>query len=120
MDIQTATKGYLDTRKRLETNFNNPNFISDALYKMGIYLSHIGDHLGKLKAQYEQDRASSFLSHLSNGESASKAENLARVDTAEVRGQIAKLELTLKNGQSLVSIGQSRLRVLEGEARNQI
>lgn len=118
MDINTATKGYIDTRKRLEKNFNSPNYISDTLFRMGVYLSHIGDHLGDLKAEYEQERAKAFMAHLET-KSASAAENLARVDTSEIRGQVAKLELTLKNGQNLVSIGQSRLRVLENEARNQ-
>jgi hypothetical protein len=119
MDIDTAINGYLDTRRRLEKSFSNPNLISDTLFKMGIYLSHIGDHLGELKHSYETNRAQAYVTYLNQGKSATNAENLARTDTAEIRGQINKLELTLKNGQNLVSIGQSRLRVLESEARNQ-
>lgn len=119
MDLDKAVEGYFDTRKRLESNWANPRLLSDIMLKMSTYLSYIGDHLGDLKEEYEHKRAKSFMGHLGNNKSASAAENLARVDTAEIRGKAAKLELTLKNGQNLVSIGQSRLRVLENEARNQ-
>lgn len=119
MELDKAIEGYFDTRKRLESNFTNPNLISDILFKMSVYLSHIGDQVGELKVQYETDRAASYMFHLNGGKSASGAENLARAETAETRGKLAKLELTLKNGQNLISVGQSRLRVLENEMRNQ-
>lgn len=119
MELDKAITGYFDTRKRLESSWSNPRLLSDIMLKMSTYLSYIGDHLGDLKAEYEQERAKAFMAHLET-KSASAAENLARVDTSEIRGQVAKLELTLKNGQNLVSIGQSRLRVLENEMRNQV
>lgn len=119
MDLDKAVTGYMDTRKRLESSWSNPRLLSDIMLKMSTYLSYIGDHLGDLKAEYEQERAKAYMKNLNSGETASKSENLARVATADIRGNVAKLELTLKNGQNLVSIGQSRLRVLENEARNQ-
>lgn len=120
MEIEQAINGWIDTRKRLEKNWSQPIKLSDIMLKMSTYLSYIGDHLGLLKEKYEAERAKSYMEHLQAGKSASNSENLARVETAEIRGQINKLELTLKNGQNLVSVGQSRLRVLENEARVQI
>lgn len=118
MDIETATKGYFQKRSELENSWRNPGQLSDVMLKMSTYLSYIADSLGLLKEEYESKRAMAFLKHHENM-SASAAENLARADTAQIRGQIAKLELTVKSGNNLVSIGQSRLRVLENEARGQ-
>lgn len=120
MELDVAITGYGNTRKRLEGAWNNPNSLGDVAVKMATYGSYIADHLGDMKAQYEQERATKYLSHLHSGKSASNAENLARSDTAELRGQIAKIELAHKNLWGLVSVIQSRLRGLENEARNQI
>lgn len=120
MELEQAVTGYFDTRKRLEKAWGKPLQLSDVMLKMSTYLSYIGDHLGELKAKYETDRATAYMQYLQEGKSASNSENLARVDTSETRGQGNKLELTLKNGQNLVSVGQSRLRVLDQGGRNQI
>lgn len=119
MDIDTAVKGYFEKRKELERAWNNPSLLGDILLRLATYLSYIGDELGVLKERYEAQRAKKYLEHLNSGKSASNSENLARSDNADLKGKIAKLELTHKNGWNLVSIGQSRLRGLEAEARNQ-
>jgi hypothetical protein len=119
MDIEQATKGYFQKRKELEGAWSIPSKLSDTILKLATYLSYIGDSTGLLKEEYESVRAKSYLRHLNDGKSASNAENLARCETAEIRGQINKLELMLKTGLSLTSIGQSRLKVLEAESRNQ-
>jgi len=119
MELDTAIKGYEDTRKRLQASWNNPASLGDVAVKMATYGSYIGDHLGSLKADYEQERAKTYLMHLNAGKSASNAENLARSENHTLKGQIAKLELAHKNLWGLVSIIQSRLRGLEAEARNQ-
>ena len=119
MELDTAVKGYFEKRKELEKAWNNPGLLGDILLRLATYLSYIGDELGSLKEQYEQKRAGRYFFHLNAGKSASNAENLARSDNADLKGQIAKIELTHKNGWNLVSIGQSRLRGLEAEAKNQ-
>lgn len=119
MEIDKAIQGYVAKRKDLQGAWNNPALLGDILLKLATYLSYIGDELGILKEQYEQQRASKYFFHLNAGKSATNAENLARSDNADLKGQIARIELTHKNGWSLVSIGQSRLRGLESEARNQ-
>lgn len=116
MDIQTAVKGYFAKRKDLERMWNSPDDLGDTLLKIATYLSYIGDEIGAQKEQYEAERAKKYLEHIKK-ESASKAENLARSELASLRGSIQKLEITHKNGWSLVSIGQSRLRGLSNEAR---
>lgn len=119
MEIDKAVEGYTKHREILQKNFNNPDVISDELFKIGTYLTYMGDSLGDMKQTYEDFRAKSYMKYINRGEPATKAENLARVDTAGVRGQIQKLEIALKNGQNLISIGQSRLRVLESQNRNE-
>jgi hypothetical protein len=119
VDIQTATKGYFQKRTELEKNWGNPGQLSDVMLKMSTYLSYIADSLGLLKEEYESERAKEYLAMMNQGASASSAENQARAKTAEIRGQAAKLELMVKSGNNLVSVGQSRLRVLENESRNQ-
>lgn len=119
METDKATKGYFQKRTELQQYWSNPGQLSDVMLKMSTYLSYIADSLGLLKEEYESKRAKHYLEMMSQGASASSAENLARANTAEIRGQIAKLELMVKSGNNLVSVGQSRLRVLENESRNQ-
>jgi hypothetical protein len=116
MPIDTAVLGYFKKRKELELAWNDANELGDIMLKMATYLSYIGDEIGNQKEQYEAERAKKYLEHIKK-ESASKAENLARSELASLRGSIAKLEITHKNGWSLVSIGQSRLRGLSNEAK---
>jgi hypothetical protein len=119
VDIDTALQGYADTRQRLRLAWSNPGQLGDVALKMATYGSYIGDSLGSLRAEYEQSRAQTYLKHLNAGKSASNAENLARSENFELKGQIARLELAHKNLWGLVSIIQSRLRGLESEAKNQ-
>lgn len=119
MEIDQAIKGYIQHRQILQQNFNSPNKISDELMKIATYLTYVGDALGELKEQYEVERAIKYKEYLDKDYSNAQAENLARADTAKTRGQKEKVEIMLKNGQQLISIGQSRLRVLGDEARNQ-
>jgi hypothetical protein len=119
MEIDVAINGFMAKRKELERVFNMPSQLSDTVFRLATYLSYIGDSTGLLKEEYEAKRAKAYLKHLNDGKSASNAENLARCETAELRGQINKLEMILKTGLNLTSIGQSRLKVLEAESRNQ-
>lgn len=118
MELDTALEGYSSTRERLTRAFNSPGELGDIALKMGLYGTHIGDHLGALKAEYEQERAKKYLHNLKLNMSATQAENLARSDNADLKGQIARIELAHKNLWGLVSIIQSRLRGLEKEASN--
>ncbi len=119
MDIDKVINGFMAKRKELETCWSIPSRLSDVIFKLAVYLSYLGEEVGSLKSDYETNRAKSYLKHLNDGKSASNAENLARCETAELRGQINKFELMLKTGLNLTSIGQSRLKVLEAESRNQ-
>lgn len=119
MDLETAVKGYFAKREELSRAWNNPALLGDILLKIATYLTHIGDELGGLKEEYEVKRAKTYMMHLNSGKSASNSENLARSENADIKGQVAKLEVMHKNGWSLVSIGQTRIRGLENEARNQ-
>lgn len=119
MEIDKSVSGLLAKKKEMEGHFNSPSHLSDDIFKAALYISYIGEFIGERKEEYELARAKSYLNHLNGGKSATNAENLARCETAELRGQINKLEMVLKTGLNLTSIGQSRLKVLENESRNQ-
>jgi hypothetical protein len=84
------------------------------LSTLGIRLSadahFLAEHVAEAKADYEQARASKYLSHLNGGKSASNAENLARSESVEERVARDKLELLLKATWNLQSMIQSRLK----------
>lgn len=120
MDLDTALEGYASTRQRMTKAWNSPSQLGDVALKMSLYGSHIADHLGALKAEYEQERAKTYLHYLKLNMSATQAENMARSENAELKGNIAKIELAHKNLWGIVSIIQSRLRGLEKEAANQM
>jgi hypothetical protein len=115
MELDIAITGYADIRKRLQSAWSSPVQLSDIGLKLGTYGTYIADHLGDMKAQYEQDRAVKYLNYLKEGKSSSQAENLARSELAELKGQIAKIELVHKNLWSLATMIQSRLGILKNE-----
>lgn len=118
MELDTALEGYSSTRKRLIGAFNSPGDLGDIALKMGLYGTHIGDHLGSMRAEYEHERAKKYLQNLKLNMSATQAHNMARSDNAQLKGQIQQIELAHKDLWGLVSIIQSRLRGLEKEASN--
>ena len=61
MDLDTATAGILDARKKLGKLLSHsqpdPNGVGDQMNRMALYLTYVGDHLGELEEEREKRKA---------------------------------------------------------------
>lgn len=120
MELDVAIKGYADARERLQGKWTSPVALSDLAVKIALYGTYIGDHLGDYKAAYETKRAKTYFEAIKSEKSATASENEARSQNAEYHAQIQRLETVYKSLNNLVSVIQSRLRVLEAEQRSNV
>jgi hypothetical protein len=120
MELETALNGYTAAKQRLQSSWSSPTALSDLAVKIATYGTYIGEHLGDFKALYELNKSKMYLDSIKAGKSATQAENEARSENAEVRAEAMRLELVHKDLFSLVSVIQSRLKVLEQEARSNV
>jgi Na+/glutamate symporter len=120
MDIETSLAGYQSAKKRLQGSWSNPSALSDLAVKIATYGTYIGEHLGDSKAEYEVNKSKMYLDAINEKKSATQADNDSRSKNADTRAVVLKLEIIHKDLFSLVSVIQSRLKVLESEARNNV
>lgn len=120
MDLDKAIDGYKSVRERLQGAWQSPSQLSDLGVKMATYGTYIGDHLADAEATYELNKSKTYLDSLKGGNSATKAENESRAINAEVRAEAIRLKIIHKDLYSLVSVIQSRLRILENEQRSNV
>lgn len=122
MDLDTATAGILDARKKLgkllSSEQPDPNGVGDQMNRMALYLTYVGDHLGELEEEREKRKAAEFMRCLAEGKSANQADMLSRAEVAELTGQIAKIKYLHKDGWEYTSRAQSKLRQYEQQAQN--
>lgn len=120
MELDSAIKGYASARERLQGKWTSPVALSDLAVKIALYGTYIGDHLGSYKLSYELKRAKTYSEAIKDEMSATASENKARSDNADDHAQIVRLEVVYKSLNNLVSVIQSRLKVLENEQRSNI
>lgn len=107
-------------RASIKANINDPVRLSDLAIKAITWNSYLGDYLGELKYEYEKVRSDSFAAYYKEKPSISHAENLARCDTATIRGRIAQVETLHKDIERIVSTIQTKIRILEAQIKGNI
>jgi hypothetical protein len=120
MELEIALNGYTAAKQKLRSNWESPTALSDLAVKIATYGTYIGEHLGDSKALYELNKSQMYLEAIKAGKSATQADNESRSENAEVRADVLKLEVVHKDLFSLVSVIQSRLKILELQTRNNV
>lgn len=123
MDIETATRGVLDARRKageiLSRKRLDPVALAEQMDRMSLYNTYVGDELGRVSDERENKRAHHYLNGLKQGMSATAAENHARALVAELTGTEKKLKLLHSDVWEYASKIQSRLRGWEQERSRQ-
>lgn len=120
MELEIALNGYTAAKQKLQSSWESPTALSDLAVKIATYGTYIGEHLGDSKALYELNKSHMYLDAIKAGKSATQADNESRSENAEVRADVLKLEVVHKDLFSLVSVIQSRLKILELQTRNNV
>ncbi len=119
MEVDQVITGIVDVRNRITKAFESPGQLSDLAVRLATYNAYLGDHLSGYKFDREVMRGKRYLELINSGTSSTQATATSRAETADLQGNIQKLELIHRDAENLTSVIQSRMRVLEGQARNQ-
>lgn len=121
MDLDTAVKGMLRSREFLRSakGLSDAMYISEQMQRLAQYTAAVEEHLASYEEQFETEEASKFKDYMSEGKSANQAEILAKKDSAELKGQIAKLKRYTASSWQIVGVAQSRFNHLQKEVIGQ-
>lgn len=120
LNIETVLSTIHTIRSAIKQNINNPSRLADLAVEATTVNSYLGDFLGEKKLEYELLRAEGFKKYYAEKPSIDRAENLTRSDTAQLRGDITKLEILHKDIERIVSTIQTKVRILEAEIKNKL
>ena len=120
MDIATALEGISKKREEIhkKSMWDDPNSLSDLMVKLSVYNAYLADNIAKLHKEATDKQGESYLNHKSKT-SASEAKELARFDSTEEREEFEKVEFIYKSTSNLITVLQSRLRVIENQRRQE-
>lgn len=122
MDLQTAINGMLQMRDALNTpqGVFSPTFISEKIAQLTQYVGEIERHVAEKEEQLTINEASAYKTYMNAGKKTSTAKDLARYDFIAEHAEINKLQRYISSSWKIVSTGQSRIRHLIEESKNQI
>lgn len=121
MDLENVISNLKAERAQVGSggNWSNPNKLSEIGLKLATYMTYLGEHLPKLESEYLSDRSEKYMEFIKET-SATAAENKARYETIKQREQYETVKQLHKDFSSLISMLQSRLRILTNEAKGNI
>ena len=118
MDIETAVKGALDVRGRIEQNFKSPDALSDLITKLSAYNAHIGDEVGRLELELAEERTAKHYQYTNDGDlSESAAKTKIDAEQAIKKAEQKNLKIMHSDCKTIISTIQSRIKVLQEERR---
>lgn len=115
-EIITTVQGI---RSRIKNNLTNPGVLATLAVDAATTISYLGDYLADAKAEYENERAKAYLKFMQEKDSNDRADNLAKAETVELKNRVTQLEILHKDIQRIISVIQTKVRTLEGEAKGQ-
>lgn len=121
MELTDAITGMMNARKclRSKQGVQDPLYISEQMQRLAQYTGAVEEHLAGLEEAIEITMTKKFIMYAKE-DSVNKAEKLARFETGETKGQIAKLRRYVHSSWSLVSTAQSRWNHLQKDTAGQI
>lgn len=121
MELKTVLTHLKSERDKIGTggNWSNPSALSEIGLKMATYMTYLGEYIPKLEAEYLSERGEIYTKAVEET-SATAAEHKARNATIKQRLQHEIVKQFHKDMDKLISMIQSRIRVLTNEAKGNI
>lgn len=90
--------------------------LSELALTLSVTNATLGEHLARAKSEYEKAKASVYISYLDIHKT-TKAEALSKADTVELKTRVDGLEIIHKDNANIVTVIQTRIRILEQELK---
>lgn len=120
MELEAALKGVAILRERIhkEKIWDNPTELSDVAIKLSVYYSYIGDYVADLHKDATDTNYQIFLTERKTGSAVNAAEKKAHGESTEQRRAYENILVVRKSIEQMISIIQTRLRILETQSKN--
>lgn len=122
MKIEEAILGIIKHRKNIhEKNYwQNPERLSDTMAKLATYNAYLADNIASLHRQATDSQALAFKSARDMDIGVTEAERLSRAETTKQREQYENILHIYKSTTNLITVLQSRLRVIENQLTQEV
>lgn len=121
MKLEDAIKGILHYREQIhkEHLWDNPVALSETLVKLATYNAYLADNIAVLHKKATDKAYAIFTEAKAGGETVTSAEQMARGESTQERKQYEQVKDIHKSTDNLVSVIQSRLRVVENQIKRE-
>lgn len=120
MNLDVALKGLKDAQDKLgdATAITSPTEISTQMMRLSQYASAVDAHLAECEKEYEIKLSAKILGYINEGMKVSPSETLAKMELAELNGQIKFLTRLTSSAWRQVTTAQSRYNHLIDKTKN--
>lgn len=121
MKLEAAIKGILEQRQAIHTQnlWSDPNHLSEVMLKLATYNAYLADHIATLHHTASEVAGASFKAARDMEVGVTEAERFAKAESLEQRKQYENVLHIYKSTSNLISVLQSRLRVISDQYKQE-
>jgi len=121
METTEAIKGIVEHRKNIHENnyWHDPEKLSDTMARLATYNSYLADNIARLHRIATDTQAIAFKSARELEVGVTEAERLSRAESTKEREQYENIQYIYKATSNLITVLQSRLKVIENARRQE-
>lgn len=121
MELETAIKGIVAQRETIhrEHQWSDPIALSDTMTKLSVYNAYLADHIALLHKEATDKSYAVYTEARADGTPQGTAEQMSRGESTSQRELYEKVKNIYTATGNLISVLQSRLRVIENQRRQE-
>lgn len=121
MKVEDAIKGIVTYRKLIheENYWNNPERLSDVMAKLAVYNAYLADNIATFHRETNDKQLLIYKTNRDEGKGVTEAERLAKAESGGERETYEKCKYIYTATKDLVTVLQSRLKVIEQQRRDE-
>lgn len=117
MDIEEAITGILKHRETIhkQNKWNDPVSLSDTMTKLAVYNAYLADNLAGLHHDATSIQQIKYRELRDKDNTIADSESMAKIESLDARTQHERVKYIYQANSNLISVLQSRLRVIENQ-----
>lgn len=121
MKLEDAIKGIMKYREAIHSQhmWSDPVRLSEVLVKLSVCNSYLADNIAPLHKHATDTAYSIYTEAKASGEAIKTAEMMSRGESTEERKEYENVSNIYRSTNSLITVIQSRIKVLENQLKNE-
>jgi hypothetical protein len=117
MEVEEAITGILRYREAIhkQKQWNDPVGLSDTMTKLAVYNAYLADNLAGLHHDATQLQQQAYKNAREADNTIADSEATAKITSLDTRTQYERVKYIYQANSNLISVLQSRLRVIENQ-----